>query len=55
MLRSAYPREFRLLIDVAWLFSSGSALTLLVTGVFANDAHDVLALDDFAILTQAFD
>jgi hypothetical protein len=40
---------------VAWLFSSGSALTLLVTGVFANDAHDVLALDDFAILTQAFD
>jgi hypothetical protein len=32
-----------------------SALTLFVARVFANDAHDVLALDDFAILTQAFD
>jgi len=32
-----------------------SALTLLVAGVLANDAHDVLALDDFAILAEAFD
>ena len=32
-----------------------SALTLLVPGVFANDAHDVFALHDFAILAQAFD
>jgi hypothetical protein len=32
-----------------------SALALFVTRVFANDAHDVLALDDFAILAQAFD
>jgi hypothetical protein len=32
-----------------------SALALLVARVFANDAHDVLALDDFAILAEAFD
>jgi hypothetical protein len=32
-----------------------SALALLVARVFANDPHDVLAFDDFAILTQALD
>jgi hypothetical protein len=31
------------------------ALALLVAGVFANDADDILALHDFAILAQAFD
>jgi hypothetical protein len=39
---------------VAW-FGFRSALALLVPGVLANNAHDVLALDDFAILAQAFD
>jgi hypothetical protein len=29
------------------------ALTLLVTRVLANDAHDTLATDDFAIATHA--
>jgi hypothetical protein len=32
-----------------------SALALLVAGVLANDAHDVLAFHDLAILAQAFD
>ena len=36
----------------AW---AGSALTLFVTGVFANDADDVFAFHDLAILAQAFD
>jgi hypothetical protein len=39
---------------VAWQFS-GSALALFVAGVFADDADDVLAFHDLAILTQAFD
>ena len=53
-LRSAYPREFRLLVNVAWQFSV-SALALLVARVFADDADDVLAFHDLAILTEAFD
>ena len=32
-----------------------SALALLVAGVFADDADDVLAFHDLAILTEAFD
>jgi hypothetical protein len=32
-----------------------SALALLVARVFANDADDILAFHDFAILAQAFD
>jgi hypothetical protein len=32
-----------------------SALALFVPGVFANDAHDVLAFHDLAILAQALD
>jgi len=39
---------------VAWQFL-GSALALLVAGVFADDADDVLAFHDLAILTEAFD
>jgi hypothetical protein len=33
----------------------GSALALLVARVFANDADDVFAFDDFAILAEALD
>jgi hypothetical protein len=33
----------------------GSALALLVAGVFANHADDILAFDDFAILAHALD
>jgi hypothetical protein len=40
---------------VAWQFSGISALALLVAGVLANDADDVLAFHDFAILAQALD
>jgi hypothetical protein len=32
-----------------------SALALLVAGVFANDAHNIFALHDLAILTEALD
>jgi hypothetical protein len=37
------------------MFLLRSALTLLVAGVFADDAHDILALHDLAVLTEAFD
>jgi hypothetical protein len=40
---------------VAWQIFSGSALALFVTRVLANDPDDILAFDDFAILTQALD
>ena len=32
-----------------------SALALFVAGIFANDAHDILALDDAAGLAKPFD
>jgi hypothetical protein len=37
------------------ILRSGLALALLVAGVLADDPHDVLALDDLAILAQALD
>jgi hypothetical protein len=34
-------------------FRRASALTLLVAGILANDAHDTLATDHFAVAANA--